>query len=199
MEGVDSLSTSAAGLVGSPAAQHSGLIALIGLIIVGILVPVASGLTLYWLTRTQAHFAWYMLHLAIGVLGILAVVILAVEGVLDAAAAAILSSIVAYSVGASGNQSGRADAGPGGRPAAAPSVIPLPRAQVNTQCTTGTVRFRGASPPYHLAWAPFPGESLPPGLQFDGDTGVVSGTPTQAGTYTFVVRAATPGGAPVGS
>lgn len=160
---------------------------------------VVAGLTLYWLRRTQAHFTWYMLHLAIGVLGILAVVILAVEGVLDAAAAAILSSIVAYSVGASGNQIGRTDLGPGTAAATGPSVVPLPAGQVNAAYRAETVRFRGANPPYHLAWAPLPGDSLPPGLQFDGDTGVVSGTPSAAGTYGFVVRTATPGGLALGT
>lgn|GEM_PF-4046438 len=165
----------------------------------GILVLLAAGLMLYWLTRTQAHFTWYMLHLAIGVLGILAVVILAVEGVLDAAAAAILSSIVAYSVGASGTQGARPDLSPGRPATASQAVVPPPPAQVNVVYRAETVRFRGANPPYPLAWAPAPGETLPPGLQFDGDTGVVSGTPTQAGSYTFAIRAATPGGAPVGS
>jgi hypothetical protein len=191
-------SASSSGLLGNPAATHSGLIALLGLVIIGVLVLVASGLTLYWLSRTQAYFTWYMLHLVIGILGILAVVILAVEGVLDAAAAAILSSIVAYSVGASGNRTPQANGG-GAPPAAAAAaaVHRLPTARVGTAYEAPTLDFPGISPPYHLAWAAARGSGLPPGLDFNGDTGAVSGTPTTAGSYTFTVGPATPGGAAV--
>ncbi len=182
------LSVAAVSLGTGPATTHSGLIALVGLIVIGVLVLIVAGLTLYWLARQQTNYTWFMLHLAIGMLGILAVMILAVEGVLDAAAAAILSSIVAYSLGASGSRStGVGDAGPPPSPPLA--LVPLPQGQVNVPYRADTVHLAGRAQPYGLAWMPVNGSSLPPGLQFDGGSGVVSGTPTQAGTFRFSVSA----------
>lgn len=183
------------GVLTNPATLHSGLVAVLGLAIIGLLVLVASGLTLYWLGRTQAYFTWYMLHLVIGVLGILAVVILAVEGVLDAAAAAILSSIVGYSLGASGNRSPQAPPAAVAAGTAATAAHRLPPARVGAPYEAATLHFPGSSPPYHLAWTAAGGSTLPPGLDFSGDTGVVSGVPTRAGTYAFTVGATAPVGA----
>lgn len=183
------LSTAIVALTTNPPALHAGTIALVSLSIVGVLVLVVAGLTLYWLARQQAFFTWFMLHLAIGILGILAVVILAVEGVLDAAAAAILSSIVAYSVGASGSRSNAA-AAPLAQvsPTAIQAVLPLPGAQRDAPYRAQPVKLPGQTPPYHLGWTPAAGSALPPGLQFDGDSGVLSGTPQQAGTYRFTIQ-----------
>ena len=43
-------------------------------------------------------------------------------------------------------------------------------------------------PPIHWSWTPAPGEKLPPGLTLNPATGVISGQPTKAGTYTLTVK-----------
>jgi hypothetical protein len=48
----------------------------------------------------ETHFMWFVLHFGVGALGILAVSALALLNRLDAAAAGIISSLVAYSLGA---------------------------------------------------------------------------------------------------
>jgi hypothetical protein len=50
---------------------------------------------------------------------------------------------------------------------------------------TYTFTVSGGTPPY--GWAIVAG-ALPPGLTLDGNTGVLSGTPTTVGTYTYTVR-----------
>lgn len=52
-----------------------------------------------WLRLPQKRFIWFLLHFGIGVLGILAVVVLAVLNKLTGTAAAILSGIVSFSIG----------------------------------------------------------------------------------------------------
>lgn len=72
-----------------------------GGIVAIVAIAVLSGL---WLWRPERSFTWYLLHLAVGIYGISAVVALALLHELSAAAAAILSSIVAYTLGASAQQ-----------------------------------------------------------------------------------------------
>jgi len=81
----------------------------------GLLIVAVALLAAYSLRNPQPYFSWFLLHFAIGVLGILAVLFLAVNNKLDAAASAILSSIVAYSLGAA--RSGQSATRPG-QPAA---------------------------------------------------------------------------------
>ena len=69
---------------------------------------------------------------------------------------------------------------------AAPAIFPavLPSAQVNVAYSVTLVAAPLIPPP--LIWAVISG-SLPPGLTLAAATGVISGTPTTAGTYTFFV------------
>jgi hypothetical protein len=70
--------------------------------------------------------------------------------------------------------------------AAAPGIVPstLPSAQVSVSYSTVLIPF-GGTPPY-TNWTVSSGV-LPPGLTLGATTGVISGTPTTAGTYTFFV------------
>ncbi|MBP2415367.1 Ig-like domain repeat protein [Microlunatus capsulatus] len=56
--------------------------------------------------------------------------------------------------------------------------------------TTGSVTAGGAPAPTYAVTT----GALPAGLRLDGDTGVVTGTPTRAGTYSFTVTATNAGG-----
>ena len=64
------------------------------------------------------------------------------------------------------------------------STTTLPAATVNTAYSQ-TLPATGGTPP--LAWAVASGSTLPAGLTLDSSTGVLSGTPTAAGTTTFRV------------
>jgi len=45
-------------------------------------------------------------------------------------------------------------------------------------------------PPTHWSWIPASGTKLPAGLKLNSATGVISGTPTKVGTYSFTVKVA---------
>lgn len=75
-------------------------IMVLGLLVVAVLV-IAGTLTLYGkiIKNPPQQFSWFLLHFSIGIVGIIAIVILAILHDLSAASAAIISSIVAYSLG----------------------------------------------------------------------------------------------------
>ena len=70
---------------------------------------------------------------------------------------------------------------------AAPGIVPsvLPPGQVSVSYPATTLIPFGGTPPY-TNWTVTAG-ALPPGLSLGPATGVISGTPTTAGTYTFFV------------
>jgi len=69
---------------------------------------------------------------------------------------------------------------------AQPSIFPspLPNGQTGTPYTANMVAS-GGTPPY--TWAVISG-ALPPGLSLNAAAGVISGVPTAAGTFSFIVR-----------
>ena len=74
------------------------------------------------------------------------------------------------------------------------TTSPLPPAMVNTAYTVTFAATGGVTP---LNWTVASGSTLPPGLTLVSATGVLSGTPTQAGTFTFgitVTDSANPAG-----
>jgi hypothetical protein len=62
------------------------------------------------------------------------------------------------------------------------TTSPLPPAMINTAYTVTFAATGGVTP---LNWTVASGSTLPPGLTLVSTTGVLSGTPTQAGTFTF--------------
>jgi hypothetical protein len=69
------------------------------------------------------------------------------------------------------------------------TTSPLPPGTVGTVYNSSGVQFAatGGTPPY--TWSVASGSSLPPGLTLDPTTGLLSGTPTTAGTYNFGITA----------
>lgn len=72
---------------------------------VGILVAFVILGTLFLAREAPAgslhRYGWFLLHFAIGIVGIAAIAVLALTNTLSAAASAVIASIVAYSLGAS--------------------------------------------------------------------------------------------------
>jgi Putative Ig domain len=79
-----------------------------------------------------------------------------------------------------------ADASPGSPSALIISLTPLPQGVVNA-FYTGTLAVTGGTSPYH--WSVTTGQ-LPPGLILAATSGVISGTPTSNGNYSFGVTVA---------
>jgi hypothetical protein len=75
-----------------------------------------------------------------------------------------------------------------------PAITPdsLPGGKVGTAYSQQLVAT--ADPRVDVTWSVKPGDELPPGLTLGQDDGIVSGTPTMAGTFTFAISAANAGG-----
>jgi Putative Ig domain len=65
----------------------------------------------------------------------------------------------------------------------------LPNGVVNTAGYSATLASTGGAPPITWSWAAQSGSTLPPGLILAPATGVISGTPTAAGTFNVSVTA----------
>jgi len=73
-------------------------------------------------------------------------------------------------------------------PTLAITTASLPTGTVGTAYPSTTLTATGGTPPYRQ-WAVTSG-SLPPGIVLNNATGVISGTPTAAGSFTFTVTVA---------
>ncbi len=77
-------------------------------------------------------------------------------------------------------------------------IIPPPPSIATTSLTnatheqfySATLQLNAATgfPPYKWAWTPCPGYKLPAGLKLNSASGIISGTPTRAGAYSFTVK-----------
>ncbi|NTU86317.1 MAG: hypothetical protein HGA45_44480, partial [Chloroflexales bacterium] len=65
------------------------------------------------------------------------------------------------------------------------TTSPLPAALVGEPYST-TFAAAGGTPPY--TWAVVSGSTLPPGLSLDPTSGLLSGTPTTAGEFAFIIQ-----------
>ena len=67
-----------------------------------VLIVAIAKLTFSYLQGAQdrPYFTWYLLHLGVGLLGLLVILVLATRHVLTAAATAVVASIVSYGLGA---------------------------------------------------------------------------------------------------
>lgn len=65
----------------------------------------------------------------------------------------------------------------------------LPSGQVGTPYSEQAVVAIGGTTPYTWTWTALSYSEIPPGLEIDRNTGVISGTPTAQGHYAFIVIA----------
>ena len=80
-------------------------LSIVMLVVIGIVSISVGYLSSAYLTKPVAYFTWFLLHYAVGSIGILAVAVLSLSNHLNAAAASIISGIVAYSLGAAKSSS----------------------------------------------------------------------------------------------
>ncbi|MCL4351966.1 MAG: hypothetical protein M1318_04870 [Firmicutes bacterium] len=103
-------------------------IVVIGLLVVALLVIAGTLiLTARIIKDPPLHFNWFLLHFSIGIVGIVSIVILAILHDLSAASAAIISSIVAYSLGIYS-----------GRSASPASTLQTPAIEINPKTPIGS-------------------------------------------------------------
>jgi hypothetical protein len=69
------------------------------------------------------------------------------------------------------------------------AIVPavLPEGETGDEYPPTAIQAFGGTPPYVYSWAPAPGSELPPGLMLNSLTGIISGTPTQGGEFSFVI------------
>ncbi|MGH8650931.1 MAG: putative Ig domain-containing protein [Gammaproteobacteria bacterium] len=96
-------------------------------------------------------------------------------------------TVRASSAGQSDTQDLQITIGPPVAVCAITTTSPLPDGRINQPYPPQTLRTTGCTAP--LTWSVSAG-ALPPGLNLNAQTGVVSGTPTQAGTFNFTARVA---------
>lgn len=129
------------------------------------------------------YITWYLLHYTIAGLGVIGVLILALTGTITGEViSALLGSLFGYVLGSTSARAGAQT----GLALAITTPSPLPNGTVGTAYSQ-RLAASGGTPPY--AWSVSLG-TLPAGLTLNAGSGVISGTPTAAGSTTFAVHVA---------
>ncbi len=180
-------STTEAAVIHFKASSGEGFL-LYGILIIALLVVLIPII----LRRGDRNFfripyiTWFLLHYSIAALGILAIVMLGLTGIINAEViSALLGSLLGYILGSSSRSSTtqNRDDNDAAKTLSISTDATLP-AGSTTAAYNQTLSASGGATPYQ--WAVTKG-TPPSGLSLDQATGALTGAPTTAGTSTFTV------------